>query len=952
MRGYPADPTISLNTIISPANDTFEHAAMTRTILCILSATLLASPLAATVQQKPVVKPADYGQWESLGQPTLSPDGKWLAYAIRRVNEENELRIRSLTRDTTRVVEYGSAPRFSQNSRWLAYSIGVSPDERERLAEEEKPIRNKLGVLDLAAGDETIVDDVASFVFSEGGEYLAMRAYQPEGSERSVADLLIRDLASGTISNFGNVSAFAWAEVGTLLAMTIETETGTGNGVHLYDPATGSLHVLESSTSVYRGLAWREDADDLAVLRNSEDEAFAEDTHAILAWADLGSGRLSKREFDPSEIEAFPDDMRVAEQRTLRWAEDGSAIYFGLRTRERSPEGEDKKEEEKADADTTATEEASDADGKKKEKKSDVQIWHARDFRIIPMQRSQEERDLQRTLLAVWHLDSNRFIQLGTDLMESVQVLEGDLFATETGNAPYAFETMFGRRYNDIYLIGIKTGERRRIIERVRHFYGGSSTGRYLLYFKGKDFWTYDVREEKHRNLTEGVPAMFANEEYDYPVEQYPPHGIAGWTKGDRSVLVYDKYDIWKLSPNGSEVDRLTSGADAQVIHRYVRLDREEESIDPDETLYLSLYGEWTKKYGFAKMRIGREPERLVFEDKLVRGLVRAEDADVFAYGMQHFDDSPDYFVAGPDLSNARQVTETNPFQEDFAWGHSELVDFESTTDRKLQAALLYPPNYDASKQYPMIVYTYEILSPRVHSYVVPSQRSYYNFSVFLNEGYVVLLPDIVYRDRDPGRSAVESVVGAVKVIVDRGVADPERIGLVGHSWGGYQATYIPTQTDIFAASVAGAPLTNFLSMMGAIHWRPGLPETGHWETGQARMGVPFWEDFEAHVRNSPAAFVNQLNTPMLMMFGDADGTVDWRQGVEFYNYARRAGKKDFVMLVYPGEDHGLRKKENQMDYQRRILQWLGHYLKGDEAPAWMTEGVSWLDRKKELEGS
>ncbi len=938
-------------TIIPRANDTFEHAIMTRTIRCILSAMLLASPLAAAARQKPLVKPADYGQWESLGQPTLSPDGKWLAYAIRRVNEENELRIRSLTRDTTRVVEYGSAPRFSRDSRWLAYSIGVSPDERERLAEQEKPIRNKLGILDLAAGDETVVDGVASFVFSEGGEYLAMRAYQPEGSERSVADLLIRDLASGTISNFGNVSAFAWAEVGTLLAMTIETETGTGNGVHLYDPATGSLHVLESSTSVYRGLTWREDVDDLAVLRNSEDEAFEEDTHAILVWADLGSGRSSKREFDPSEIEGFPDDMRVAEQRTLLWAEDGSAIYFGLRARERSPEREDKKDEEKADADTTATEQASDADSKKKEKKSDVQIWHARDFRIIPMQSSQEERDLRRTLLAVWHLDSNRFVQLGTDFMESVQVLEGDLFATETGNAPYAFETMFGRRYNDIYLIGIKTGERRRIIERVRHFYGGSSTGRYLLYFQGKDFWTYDVREDEHRNLTKDVPAMFANEEYDHPVEQYPAHGIAGWTRGDRSVLVYDKYDIWKLSPNGSGVDRLTSGADSQVIHRYVRLDREEESIDPDETLYLSLYGEWTKKYGFAKMRIGREPERLVFEDKLVRGLVRAEDADVFAYGMQHFDDSPDYFVAGPDLSNARQVTETNPFQGDFAWGHSELVDFESTTDRRLQAALLYPPNYDASKQHPMIVYTYEILSQRVHSYVVPSERSYYNFSVFLNEGYLVLLPDIVYRDRDPGRSAVESVVGAVKVIVDRGMVDPERIGLVGHSWGGYQATYIPTQTDIFAASVAGAPLTNFLSMMGAIHWRPGLPETGHWETGQARMGVPFWEDFEAHVRNSPAAFVNQLNTPMLMMFGDADGTVDWRQGVEFYNYARRAGKKDFVMLVYPGEDHGLRKKENQIDYQRRILQWFGHYLKGDEAPLWMTEGVSWLERKKELEG-
>jgi dipeptidyl aminopeptidase/acylaminoacyl peptidase len=106
----------------------------------------------------------------------------------------------------------------------------------------------------------------------------------------------------------------------------------------------------------------------------------------------------------------------------------------------------------------------------------------------------------------------------------------------------------------------------------------------------------------------------------------------------------------------------------------------------------------------------------------------------------------------------------------------------------------------------------------------------------------------------------------------------------------------------------------------------------------------------EAYLQSSPAAKVNELETPMLMMFGDADGTVDWHQGVEFYNFARRAGKKDFVFLVYPGEDHGLRKKENQVDYHRRILQWFGHWLKGEPAPAWMTEGVTWLARKRALD--
>jgi dipeptidyl aminopeptidase/acylaminoacyl peptidase len=97
---------------------------------------------------------------------------------------------------------------------------------------------------------------------------------------------------------------------------------------------------------------------------------------------------------------------------------------------------------------------------------------------------------------------------------------------------------------------------------------------------------------------------------------------------------------------------------------------------------------------------------------------------------------------------------------------------------------------------------------------------------------------------------------------------------------------------------------------------------------------------------------VHELRTPILMEVGDADGTVDWHQGIEFYNFARRAGRKDFVLLVYPGEDHGLRKKENQVDYHRRINEWFGHYLKGEPAPKWMKDGVTWLERKSVLDGN
>ena len=188
--------------------------------------------------------------------------------------------------------------------------------------------------------------------------------------------------------------------------------------------------------------------------------------------------------------------------------------------------------------------------------------------------------------------------------------------------------------------------------------------------------------------------------------------------------------------------------------------------------------------------------------------------------------------------------------------------------------------------------------------------------------------------------SALASVRAAVAKAVEMGITDPDAVGLIGHSWGGYQATFLPTRTNIFAASVAGAPLTDFVSFMGQIHWNSGAPELTHWETGQGRMEVPFWEDPEAHRRNSPVHKVNEMETPLLMAFGDDDGTVDWDQGTEFYNFARRAGKQ-MVLLVYEGENHGFSQKANQVDYHRRILEWFDHYLKREAAPAWITDGVA-----------
>src|SRR5690606_17781941 len=138
----------------------------------------------------------------------------------------------------------------------------------------------------------------------------------------------------------------------------------------------------------------------------------------------------------------------------------------------------------------------------------------------------------------------------------------------------------------------------------------------------------------------------------------------------------------------------------------------------------------------------GRTPERLALEDANLTGLTRADSSDVFLFRTEGRALSPNLFVSGPDLANARRLTDTNPFLSDVAWTRSELVHFESEAGVPLKGVLLYPANHDPSRRYPMIVYTYEMQSQGMHAFQAPSERSYYNFTAWTQHGYFVLLPD------------------------------------------------------------------------------------------------------------------------------------------------------------------------------------------------------------------
>jgi dipeptidyl aminopeptidase/acylaminoacyl peptidase len=250
-----------------------------------------------------------------------------------------------------------------------------------------------------------------------------------------------------------------------------------------------------------------------------------------------------------------------------------------------------------------------------------------------------------------------------------------------------------------------------------------------------------------------------------------------------------------------------------------------------------------------------------------------------------------------------------------------------------------------------MIVQIYEIESNQLHNWTAPSERATYNATVWTQHGYFVFRPDIVFKPREPGISALDCVTSGVKKVLESGMIDAKHVGLTGHSWGGYETTFIVTHSDLFAAGAVGGALTNLSSSVGEIYWNSGAPETNHVEVSQERMQVPLYEDPTAYIRNSSTFVANKLAAPLLMEVGDHDGASDWHQDIEFYNEARRAGKP-CVMLVYEGENHSVAQKANQIDYHRRINSWFDHYLKGAPAEDWMTKGVSVLERERELKSA
>jgi dipeptidyl aminopeptidase/acylaminoacyl peptidase len=585
------------------------------------------------------------------------------------------------------------------------------------------------------------------------------------------------------------------------------------------------------------------------------------------------------------------------------------------------------------------------------EDRPDLVIWHWKEARLQSLQQTEEGIDKNFSYLSVYRPDEDGFVRLADDDVRDVMPGPNGRWAIGTNNDEYELAAnLDGREFRDVYAIDMRTGERTLMLEGIRWTFGLSPDEGHYLYYLDGHYHTYQLATGEHRIVSQDVPTSFINTESDLNVVD-PPVSPIGWSSDGGSVLLYDNWDIWKVAAHGDAGVNLTVNGKQDGIRyrRRFRLDPDEEGIDLAKPIYLAPYGEWTKKSGIGRLNPGDTGvEMLTWADAAYGSLQKAEDADTYVFTRATFQDYPDYYTTDQSFRRPQKITQANPQQAEFAWSSgSVLVDYESAKGDRLQAALHLPADYEEGKSYPTIVYIYERLSQTLNNYTVP-YHSGFNKSLYTSNGFAVLMPDITYTVNDPGMSAVWSVLPALEAAVATGVVDPERVGIHGHSWGGYQTAFLITQTDAFAAAVAGAPLTNMISMYSSIYWNWGASNQRIFESSQGRFTGGYWDLTEAYTRNSPVYFADEVETPLLLLHNDKDGAVDWNQGIEYFNTLRRLGKP-VVMLQYVGENHGLRQPPNMKDYTVRMMEYFGHLLKGAEAPEWWTEGVPHLEMEDHL---
>jgi len=907
--------------------------------------------------QEPVTIPfphKDYEKWQILEKPTISNDGKWISYEQNPQKGDGKLVITQQGTISPTEIPRGRECQISPNSNFAVFKIKQPEDsvKKAKLAKlkPEKMPKDSLGIWVFAKNSSVKFSEVKSFrmpeeksdwmVFlHEEREIKADTALKNDSTQKKSepgekkkgkgaekkpggSDMVIYNPATDFSLTISNVTDYTISKNGRLIGWIKDTmpQKTVFRRVECFDTELKKRYMLFEDTGTIKTIRTDQLGEQLAFIQSSDT---AKNKRYSLLYCPC-PGKEAVR-IDDSLNPEMPDGWCVSEFTSLKFSDNGKRLFFDIapdplpEIKDTIPEDEQVK----------------------------VDVWNWKDPLLQSQQLNQVKDEMKRNYLGIYDTGNRKFIRLATEDLPRVNTGKtGDnRHFLATSDIPYRPLKSWDKTYQDIYLIDSHSGDRKKVAEKQGSTVLMSPGGNYIVWYSLADssWYAYTEKNDTKTRLTDNSLTRFYDEENDTP-DIPGNYGLAGFTKGDSAVIIYDRHDLWLFDLKGKNQPKnltRTLGNNGKNRYRYVKLDPEQEWIIPSEPILLKSFDENTKESGFYSLDMKTlSITALVSGEYTFSNPVKSKQSDKLIWTKSNFTTFPDLQTSDLNFRAVQKITSLDAQKEQYVWGRVKLISWKSFDGGRMNGLLYTPDNLDTTKKYPVIVYFYEKYSDDLNRFYHPSpSRSTVNFSVYTSNGYIVFVPDITYKTGFPGKSAYDDIISGTQEVCKLPWVDCDRIGIQGQSWGGYQVAWLVTQTDLFKAAMAGAPVSNMTSAYGGIRWESGMSRMFQYEKSQSRIGETLWENPLAYLENSPVFHADQVNTPLLIMHNDADGAVPWYQGIEYFSALRRLGKPSW-MLVYNGEEHNLVKWNNRVDLSIRMMQFFDHYLKSSPAPVWMKEGV------------
>jgi dipeptidyl aminopeptidase/acylaminoacyl peptidase len=899
-------------------------------------------------QKKIPLNASVYDAWQTLKNQQISHNGQWVSYEAVPYRGDINLYFIKTNKTAQKIFHRASNSVFSADDSYAVFRVKASFDSIRKLKikKVKKDLFPKDSLYVFMLKTKQIYKFPRLFSFKtakEKSEWLAFCQYEKESEQKNTTRIKKYDKygvkiyalnlfnpLKNKILRFKNISEYAISRNGKyIIFVRARNDSIEESKIFVFNTESEKIDSLPTYKGIIKRITPANYTNTFAYIASS-------DTIKNKVYSLYICNNFVSRKIVDTTTKELPRHWTVSPNGKMFFARNDSKLFFG----------------------TAPVPKRKQADTIPDDEKIRVDIWSWTDSILQPMQKIRLKEDMKKTYLTVYRTDNRKIFLIQNKFITKIKVPEkynSDIALGES-STPYLLQRSWDFPYfYDYYIINLKNGQKRKVLTKNYHT-EISPFGKYLIWYSYSDscWYDYNIFSGKKINLTKKIGVGFYNDENDVPAPA-SSYSYAGFTKNDKYVLIYDKYDIWKIDSQTGKAINLTHsfGRKNKITFRYQQTDLDKDYIDSKMPFIAKGFNNINKQSGFYRVDLQNsgDPKKLLVSNHDYLIPTKAKNAMVLIWRRMNVKDFPDLWTSSYNFSNPIKLSSLNPQQKKYIWAKVELIKWR-LPDGKSEEGLLYKPdNFDSTKKYPMIVYFYELYSNRLNYHYIPApSRSIINPTFYASNGYIVFIPNIRYKIGYPGQSAVEYVVSGTKSLIKKHKwIDKEHIGIQGQSWGGYESAYIITQTNMFACAEAGAPVSNMTSAYGGIRWASGMSREFQYEKTQSRIGANLWQKRNLYIENSPVFFADKVHTPLLIMHNDHDGAVPWYQGIEYFMALRRL-RKPVWLLSYNNQPHNLQANSpDRKDLDKRMFEFFNHYLKNKGIPAWMKYGITQLEKGKKL---